>query len=125
MSLVLVVDDNPDGIRIVESILKGSGYDVVVATSGQEALDAVDAKPPAVILLDVMMPGMSGLEVLEKLRAQPKNGRIPVILLTAKTQDEDVISGYRYGADYYIPKPFTSKQLLYGIRLVLGESVSA
>ncbi len=125
MSLVLVVDDNPDGIRIVESILKGSGYDVVAVTSGQEALDAIAAKPPAVILLDVMMPGMSGLEVLEKLRAQPKNGRIPVILLTAKTQDEDVISGYRNGADYYIPKPFTSKQLLYGIRLVLGESVSA
>ena len=125
MSLVLVVDDNPDSLRIVESILKGSGYDVVAATSGQEALDAIDAKQPAVILLDVMMPGMSGLEVLEKLRAQPKNGRIPVILLTAKTQDEDVISGYRYGADYYIPKPFTSKQLLYGIRLVLGESVSA
>jgi CheY-like chemotaxis protein len=125
MSLVLVVDDNPDGIRIVESILKGSGYDVVAATSGQEALDAVDAAPPAVILLDVMMPGMSGLEVLEKIRAQPKNNRIPVILLTAKTQDEDVISGYRNGADYYIPKPFTSKQLLYGIRLVLGESVSA
>jgi CheY-like chemotaxis protein len=125
MSLVLVVDDNADGIRIVESILKGNGFEVVAARNGQEALDAVAAKPPAVILLDVMMPGMSGLEVLEKLRAQPKNGRIPVILLTAKTQDEDVISGYRYGADYYIPKPFTSKQLLYGIRLVLGESVSA
>ena len=77
------------------------------------------------VLLDVMMPGMSGLEVLEKLRAEPRNARIPVILLTAKTQDEDVISGYRYGADYYIPKPFTSKQLLYGIRLVLGESVPA
>ena len=125
MSLVLVVDDNPDSLRIVESILKGSGYDVVAATSGQEALDAVDATPPAVVLLDVMMPGMSGLEVLEKLRAEPRNARIPVILLTAKTQDEDVISGYRYGADYYIPKPFTSKQLLYGIRLVLGESVPA
>ena len=125
MSLVLVVDDNPDSVRIVESILKGNGYEVVAATSGQEALTAIEAKPPAVILLDVMMPGMSGLEVLEKLRAQPKHGRIPVILLTAKSQDEDVISGYRYGADYYIPKPFTSKQLLYGIRLVLGESVSA
>ena len=125
MSLVLVVDDNPDSVRIVESILKGNGYEVVAATSGQEALAAIDKKPPSVILLDVMMPGMSGLEVLEKLRAQPKNGRIPVILLTAKTQDEDVISGYRYGADYYIPKPFTSKQLLYGIRLVLGESLPA
>jgi CheY-like chemotaxis protein len=125
MSLVLVVDDNPDGIRIVESILKGSGYEVAAVTSGQEALAAIEAKPPAVILLDVMMPGMTGFEMLEKLRALPKHGRIPVILLTAKTQDEDVISGYRYGADYYIPKPFTSKQLLYGIRLVLGESVPA
>ena len=125
MSLVLVVDDNLDGIRIVESILKGSGYECVAATNGPAALEAIAAQTPAVILLDVMMPGMSGLEVLEKLRAQPRNGRIPVILLTAKTQDEDVISGYRNGADYYIPKPFTSKQLLYGIRLVLGESATA
>jgi CheY-like chemotaxis protein len=125
MALVLVVDDNPDGIRIVESILKGSGYECVAATNGEAALEAIATHTPAVILLDVMMPGMSGLEVLEKLRAQPRNGRIPVILLTAKTQDEDVISGYRYGADYYIPKPFTSKQLLYGIRLVLGEPATA
>ncbi|MGH7805386.1 MAG: response regulator transcription factor [Candidatus Binatia bacterium] len=125
MSRVLVVDDNPDSIRIVESILKGTDYEVVAATNGPAALEAVATKPPSVILLDVMMPGMSGLEVLEKLRAEPKNGRIPIILLTAKTQDEDVISGYRTGADYYIPKPFTSKQLLYGIRLVLGEPVPA
>ena len=125
MSLVLVVDDNPDSIRIVQTILKGSGYEVASAMSGAAALDSIAARPPAVILLDVMMPGMSGLEVLERLRDQTRNAPIPVILVTAKTQDEDVIAGYRYGADYYIPKPFTSKQLLYGIRLVLGESVPA
>lgn len=121
MAQVLVVDDNPDSIRIVETILKNNGYNVRSALSGVEALRVVDTEPPSVILLDVMMPEMSGIEVLEKLRTDPRKSRIPVIFLTAKAQDEDVISGYQYGADYYITKPFTSKQLLYGIRLVLGE----
>ena len=125
MSQVLVVDDNPDSIRIVETILKNNGYQVRSALSGTQALREIQSELPSVILLDVMMPEMSGIEVLEKLRTDPRNSRIPVIFLTAKAQDEDVISGYQYGADYYITKPFTSKQLLYGIRLVLGESQPA
>ena len=67
-----------------------------------------------------MMPQMSGMEVLDRLRANPATAGVPVILVTAKDQDEDLLAGYKYGADYYITKPFSAKQLLYGIGLVLG-----
>ena len=76
------------------------------------------------VLLDVMMPEMSGIEVLQQIKDNSQTGRLPVILVTAKTHDEDVMVGYQYGADYYITKPFTAKQLLYGIDLVLGKGES-
>lgn len=119
---VLVVDDNPDSITIIRSILEAHGFAVQVAESGREALSKLEKEPPSVVLLDVMMPEMSGLEVLEKIKNDSMTAKIPVILVTAKTQDEDVLVGYQYGADYYITKPCTSKQLLYGIGLVLGRA---
>ena len=119
---VLVVDDNPDSIAIIRSILEAFGFSVQAATSGSEALEILQSDPPNVILLDVMMPEMSGLEVLEEIKSKPELAKLPVILVTAKTQDEDVLVGYQYGADYYITKPCTSKQLLYGIGLVLGKA---
>ena len=119
---ILVVDDNPDSITILQSILETRGYGVLVANSGMEALRLVQATPqPDLVLLDVMMPEMNGLEVLQKLKETHGTAGIPVILVTAKTHDDDVLSGYQYGADYYITKPFTAKQLLYGIDLVLGK----
>lgn len=119
---VLVVDDNPDSITIIRSILDAHGFLVDVAESGPQALAKLEQNIPDVLLLDVMMPEMSGIEVLEKIKANKKTSKVPVILVTAKTQDEDVLVGYQYGADYYITKPCTSKQLLYGIGLVLGRS---
>lgn len=117
---ILVVDDNPDAITILRSTLESRGFTVVVENNGTSALEAANAEPPDLILLDVMMPEMSGMEVLQRLKETPRTAQIPVILVTAKTQDEDVISGYQVGADYYITKPFTTKQLLYGVNLVLG-----
>ncbi len=76
--------------------------------------------PPDIILLDVMMPGMDGIEVLDHIKADPKSASIPVIMVTAKSQDEDLLVGYKYGAEYYVTKPFTARQLLYAIGLVLG-----
>lgn len=123
--MILVVDDNDDSLRIIQAVLQNNGYEVEVERNGKGALERVRQKTPELMLLDVMMPEMSGIEVLEKLRSSPQTSRIPVILLTAKAQDEDVITGYQFGADYYITKPFTSKQLLYGIRLVLGQQPTA
>ena len=121
---VLVVDDNPDSVAIMRGILEGRGYDVAAASSGNEALQFLKQEAVDLVLLDIMMPEMSGMEVLQRIKEDAATGRLPVILVTAKTQDEDVLSGYQYGADYYITKPFTAKQLLYGIELILGKGES-
>ncbi len=121
---ILVVDDNPDSVAIIGSILEGRGYQVTAAASGAAALSQLGQGGVDLVLLDVMMPQMSGIEVLQQIRDNVTTARVPVILVTAKTQDEDVLSGYQFGADYYITKPFTAKQLLYGINLVLGKGQS-
>ena len=118
---VLVVDDNPDSVAIMRSILEGQQCDVLVASGGVEALERVKRDKLDLVLLDIMMPEMSGLEVLQRIKGNPDTLRLPVILVTAKTHDDDVLSGYQYGADYYITKPFTAKQLLYGVNLFLGK----
>jgi len=119
---IMVVDDNPDIITIVKTILEGKGYQVLSASSGQELLNLLTDRKPDLIILDIMMPEMDGLEVLGRLKAVTETASIPVILLTAKVQYEDVLGGYKLGADYYITKPFTSTQLVNGINVLLGES---
>lgn len=118
---IMVVDDNPDIITIVKTILEGRGYTVFSASSGPELLNMLPDHKPDLIILDIMMPEMDGLEVLTRLKGKTESATIPVILLTAKVQYEDVLGGYKLGADYYITKPFTSTQLVNGINLLLGE----
>src|SRR6185295_11921992 len=117
---ILVVDDNEDVAHITASFLTAKGYEVETALDGARALELIAARAPDCILLDIMMPHMSGIEVLNRLKERPETSSIPVILVTAKSRDEDVLSGYKEGADYYITKPFSAQQLLYGVRLVLG-----
>lgn len=119
---VLVVDDNLDSTMILRSILEGQGFAVAVAHSGPEALAQLERELPDAILLDVMMPEMSGFEVLKRVKSAHATANVPVIMVTAKMQDDDVMSGYQCGADYYITKPCTAKQLLYGLGLVLGRA---
>ena len=121
---IMVVDDNPDIITIVKTILEGKGYTVLSASSGIELLNMLKNQKPDLIILDIMMPEMDGLEVLSRLKAVTDTASLPVILLTAKVQYEDVLGGYKLGADYYITKPFTSTQLVNGINLLLGEGKS-
>ncbi len=120
--LVLVVDDHPDVVAIIRSILEAQGYEVLAAYGGREAMTKLEGCRPDLVVLDIMMPEVSGFAVLKWMRATPRLASIPVILLTAKNEDEDLLEGYRCGADYYIPKPFTSGQLLYGIRVVLKQA---
>jgi CheY-like chemotaxis protein len=122
---VLVVEDNEDNVRIMSMILVERGFEVMIARDGQGALDSVRKHRPDLILLDVMMPGMDGMQVLDHIKADARNAMIPVIMVTAKAQDQDLLAGYKYGADYYITKPFTSRQLLYAIGLVMGGQKSA
>lgn len=121
---IMVVDDNPDIVTIVKTILEGKGYSVQCAYSGPEVFTRLEEQKPDLIILDIMLPQMDGLEVLTRLKSTPDSSSIPVILLTAKVQYEDVLGGYKLGADYYITKPFTSAQLINGINLLLGEGKS-
>jgi CheY-like chemotaxis protein len=123
--VVLVVDDDDDNTVIASTILRTHGYEVRVASNGPDALAMLEQERFDLVLLDVMMPGMDGIEVLDRIKTNPRHAGLPVILVTARTQDDDVLTGYKCGADYYITKPFTSRQLLHGIGLVLGIEQTA
>lgn len=116
---ILIVEDDEALLKILRLLLENS-YDVTLAMNGKQGLELATSQRPDLILMDVMMPEMDGLEVLRRLKEDPEMARIPVILLTAKVGDENIYGGYQLGADYYIPKPFTNAQLLNGINLFLG-----
>ena len=120
---ILIVDDDPALITLFQTVLKES-YDIILAYNGKEALDKVNVQAPDLVLMDIMMPVMDGLEALTKIKENPATSTIPVILLTAKAQPKDVLEGYNQGADYYITKPFTTKELVNGINLCLGKGAA-
>ncbi len=109
---ILVVDDEPHIVRLVQVNLQKAGYTVSTASNGREALEAVANEQPDLMVLDVMMPEMDGLETLKRLKGNPETDDIPVILLTAKAQDADVFEGWKSGADLYLTKPFNPGELL-------------
>jgi len=109
---ILAVDDEKHILRLVQINLEKAGYDVVTASNGQEALDQVAKHQPDLVVMDVMMPVMDGLDALKKLKSEPATARIPVIMLTAKAQDADVYQGWQLGADLYLTKPFNPLELL-------------
>ena len=115
---IMVVDDHPDVVEIVRITLEAKGFNVKCATSGQQLFAGLEEQRPDLIILDIMMPQMDGLEVLRRLKGVPETSSIPVIMLTALNKYEDVF-GYKTGADYYIRKPFTSNQLMAGINRLL------
>ena len=111
-SRILVVDDTPANIQSLASILKEQGYQISVATNGKQALDALTRVQPDLILLDVMMPEMDGLETCRRLKAAEQWRHIPVIFLTAKTETTDIVQGFELGAVDYVAKPFNPHELL-------------
>lgn len=116
---VLVVDDEPDITALVAYHLARGGYRVTTATSGTEALRAAQDQAPDLIVLDLMLPGLSGLAVLEELRRRPDTGQIGVILLTARREETDRIQGLSLGADDYLTKPFSPQELVLRVGAVL------
>jgi phosphate regulon transcriptional regulator PhoB len=121
-SRVLIVEDEPDIRELVVHHLKREGYLVSAASSGEEALRQVQAAPPDLVLLDLMMPAMDGLEVCRRLRQDPATVSLPIVMLTAKGDEVDRVLGLEIGADDYIVKPFSPKELLARIRAVLRRS---
>jgi DNA-binding response OmpR family regulator len=118
---ILVADDEADVRDLVVYRLSRSGYEVVAAADGDEALRLALEEPPDLAVLDVMMPRIDGFELTRRLRAEPATSRVPIILLTARTQEADVTQGFESGADDYLRKPFNPDELLARVRAVLGR----
>lgn len=115
---VVVVDDEPDLLELVAYNIRQDGHEVVTATDGISALDAVRSRLPDVVVLDVMMPGLSGLEVARRLRSQTETASIPIIMLTARAEEKNELEGLDAGADDYISKPFSMQVLLARVKAV-------
>jgi two-component system phosphate regulon response regulator PhoB len=124
---VLVVDDERDILELVKYNLDKEGYQVTTVATGEDALLAAHNKLPDIIVLDLMLPGVDGLEVCRRLKADPKTSGIPVVMLTAKGDEADVVAGLELGAADYVTKPFSPRVLTARIRAVLrrGESGEA
>ncbi len=116
---ILVVEDDDDILELLQYNLKKEGYGVECVTSGEDALKRIAKKLPDLILLDIMLPGADGFEVCRKLKSEPETGSVPVIMLTAKGEDIDVVTGLEIGADDYISKPFSPRVLIARIRAVM------
>jgi phosphate regulon transcriptional regulator PhoB len=122
---ILVIDDEKDLIELVRYNLEKDGFDVIAATDGQSGLEVVKKHRPDLVVLDLMMPGMDGLQICKQLRSDPRMGRIPVIMLTAKATEADRIVGLELGADDYITKPFSPREVVARVKAVLRRSSPA
>ena len=119
---ILIVDDEPNIIISLEFLMKKEGFEVAVAIDGDEALAKVVSFGPDLMLLDVMMPKKSGFEVCEALRADPTNAGLQIVMLTAKGRDTEVAKGLAIGADAYVTKPFSTKELVAKVKSMLGAA---
>ena len=118
---ILLVDDEPNIVMSLEFLMRKNGYQVGIARNGTEALAALDQTAYDLVLLDVMMPDVDGYQVCRRLRQRPAQAATKVIFLSAKSQPADVQKGYDAGADLYIPKPFSTRQLMQKVRELLGR----
>jgi len=122
--IVLAVDDEEDVLELLRYNLQKEGFKVDTATSGEIALKKARAKMPSLVLLDLMLPGIDGIEVCRQLKADSKTGNIPIIMLTAKGEEADIVAGLEVGADDYVTKPFSPKVLIARVRRILRRSAA-
>jgi two-component system phosphate regulon response regulator PhoB len=124
METVLIVDDEEDILELLSYNLKKAGYQVIAATTGEEAIDKAVKHHPSVALLDILLPGLSGFETLKRLRSDGRTASIPIVMVSAKGDEEDIIKGLTMGADDYITKPFSVKVLLARVGAALRRANS-
>jgi len=117
---ILIVDDEPNIVISLEFLMKKEGFEIAVAVDGDEALAKVAGFDPDLVLLDVMMPKKSGYEVCEALRADPARSGLKIVMLTAKGRDTEVAKGLALGADAYVTKPFSTRELVSRVKELLG-----
>ena len=119
---ILIVEDEKDIVKMLEYNLKKEGFQVVSSRDGEEALDLAVRENPDLVILDLMLPGLDGLEVCKILKKESKTSHIPIIMLTAKSQESDKVIGLELGADDYITKPFSPRELVARIKAVLRRA---
>ena len=122
---ILIVDDEEDVLELVRYNLNKEGYRIETATSGEEALAKARTVQPSLIILDLMLPGIDGLQVCKNLKTEAKTQNIPVIMLTAKGEESDIVAGLELGADDYITKPFSPKVLIARVRRILQRTIAS
>src|SRR5258705_2704068 len=121
---ILVVDDEPDAVELIEFNLKANGYDVVSATDGEEALEKARSVLPSLIVLDIMLPEVDGMEVCKILRRDQRTSAIPIIMLTAKAAEIDRVLGLELCADDYVTKPFSARELVLRVKRLLRDGAA-
>lgn len=119
---ILVVDDNEKNVELLEAILQAAGFDVLKAYNGKQAIEMVGKERPDLLLLDIMMPELDGSQVCEMLKKDPLNANLPVIMVTAKDKESDIVQSLERGADEYIVKPINKKDLLGKIEDMLAKA---
>ena len=119
MTRILVADDDPAIQKVLFQTFRLEGYEVATASDGEEALTELEGELPDVVVLDVMMPKLDGFDVLKRIRADPRTKALPVILLTARSSQDDIWQGWQSGVDYYMTKPFDVEDLLKFLEHVL------
>jgi len=121
---ILIVDDEEDVLELIRYNLDKNGYKVETAVTGEEALTKARAKLPDLVILDLMLPGIDGLGVCKKLKSDAKTEHIPIIMLTAKGEEVDIVTGLELGADDYVTKPFSPKVLIARVRRILHRTIA-
>jgi DNA-binding response OmpR family regulator len=119
---ILIVDDEEVIRKFIKIHLLKLGYEVAEAADGEQAMEQLGRDDFDLLICDILMPKKDGWEVIREMKSNPKTKSIPVIVLTAKNEDSDMFKGYNLGANYYMTKPFTKAQLIYGLKLMLGET---
>jgi len=122
---VLIVDDEEVIRKFLRIHLDKLGYEVMEAADGEQAIEQLGKDDFDLLICDILMPKKDGWEVIKEAKSNPKTKNLPVIVLTAKNEDSDMFKGYDLGANYYMTKPFTKAQLLYGLKLMLEEPSSS
>jgi DNA-binding response OmpR family regulator len=117
---ILIVDDEPNIVISLEYLMQREGFETAVAGDGEAALEALARAAPDLVILDVMLPGMNGFDVCERIRADPRWREIRILMLTAKGRETEIARGVRVGADAYVTKPFSTKDLVAQVRRLLG-----
>src|SRR3982751_5899879 len=116
---ILVVDDTPQNVKLLSDLLAAKGYEVTTAANGEQALEAIAKQPPDLVLLDIMMPGISGYEVCRKIRAGPATALLPVFLVTSLDPNQERVKGIEAGADDFLPKPINQAELFARVKSLL------